>query len=121
MEEHLRILRQTTKLFSNLQQIMEERKLYLDPQLNLERLAYLLGTNRTQLSYTINGHSGMNFSRWLATYRVNYLKKELESHPDKSPQDLYHIAGFTSRTSFYRQFKLATGLTPREFVIKSQR
>ena len=119
MEEHLRFLRQTTKLFSNLKQVMEEKKLFLDPQLNLEKLAHLLGTNRTQLSYTINGHSGMNFSRWLADYRVEYLKRELKSHPEKSPQDLYHQAGFTSRTSFYRQFKLITGETPREYAIKN--
>ena len=118
MEEHLRLLRQTTTLFSNLTEAMEEKKLFLDAQLNLEKLAHLLGTNRTQLSYTINDHFGMNFSRWLANYRVEYLKKELQSNPDQSPQDLFHKAGFTSRTSFYRQFKLITGMTPREFVIK---
>lgn len=118
MDEYLRSLRQTNRLYSNIQQIMEEKKLFLDPQLNLQKLANLLGTNRTQLSYTINGYTGMNFSRWLSKYRVEFLQRSLKEHPEKAPKDLYLKAGFTSRTSFYRQFKLITGMTPKEYLLK---
>ena len=33
----------------------------------------------------------------------------------QEPKELYKKAGFTSRTSFYRQFKEVTGNTPIEY------
>lgn len=120
MDEHLRFLRHANVVYTDILEAMEKRRLYLDPQLNLQKLAYLLGTNRTQLSYTINGNTGMNFSTWLSNFRVNYLKEELLKHPEKNPLELFKKAGFTSRTSFYRQFRLITGMTPKEFQIKAK-
>ena len=91
------------------------QKPYLDPQFNLCQLANLACTNRTRLSSTLNNQTGMNFSRWLAIYRVEYLIREFSKCLTQEPQELYKTAGFTSRTSFYRQFKEVTGNTPIEY------
>ena len=93
----------------------EDKKPYLDPQFNLCQLANLACTNRTRLSSTLNNQTGMNFSRWLAIYRVEYLIREFSKCLTQEPQELYKTAGFTSRTSFYRQFKEVTGNTPIEY------
>ena len=61
------------RLYARILQIMEDKKPYLDPQFNLCQLANLACTNRTRLSSTLNNQTGMNFSRWLAIYRVEYL------------------------------------------------
>ena len=64
------------RLYARILQIMEDKKPYLDPQFNLCQLANLACTNRTRLSSTLNNQTGMNFSRWLAIYRVEYLIRE---------------------------------------------
>ena len=72
----------------------------------------------TSLARTVpglNNQTGMNFSRWLAIYRVEYLIREFSKCLTQEPQELYKTAGFTSRTSFYRQFKEVTGNTPIEY------
>lgn len=105
------------RLYARILLLMEEKRPYLDPQFGLCELANLLCTNRTRLSSTLNSHAGMNFSLWLSTYRVNHLLKELRDHPEREPHELYKEAGFTSRTSFYRQFKKVTGSTPLDYSL----
>ena len=103
------------RLYARILQIMEDKKPYLDPQFNLCQLANLACTNRTRLSSTLNNQPGMNFSRWLANYRVKHLIQEFSKCLTQEPKELYKKAGFTSRTSFYRQFKEVTGNTPIEY------
>ena len=104
------------RLYAHILNVMENEKPYLDPGLTLRKLVRLIGTNRTLLSTTLNSQSQMNFNKWLATYRVNHLLETIRCTPDKSIDELYPKSGFTSRTSFYRQFHLVTGLTPREYL-----
>ncbi len=103
------------RLYARILQIMEDKKPYLDPQFNLCQLANLACTNRTRLSSTLNNQTGMNFSRWLANYRVKHLIREFSKCLTQETKELYKKAGFTSRTSFYRQFKEVTGNTPIEY------
>lgn len=99
---------------------MEEDHLFLNSHLTLDELAQHVGTNRTQLSTCINRITHNNFNSWIAWYRVNYLleRYNLLSQQEIQPmlEELYEEAGFASRSSFYRQFKSVTGLTPTQFV-----
>lgn len=115
MEEQPKISRIESRLYARVLQVMEEKKPYLDPQFSLCELANLVYTNRTRISSTLNNQTGMNFSRWLSNLRVNYLIRYMKENPSLEPQEFYEIAGFTSRTSFYRQFKEVTGKTPLEY------
>lgn len=103
------------RLYARILQVMENEKPYLNARLTLNDLACLVGTNRTQLSLTLNQQTGTNFCRWLSTYRVNHLVNEYNQRPELDTHQLYFNAGFPSRTSFYRQFKEVTGKTPNEF------
>lgn len=73
------------RLYARILQIMEDKKPYLDPQFNLCQLANLACTNRTRLSSTLNNQTGMNFSRWLANYRVKHL---IRGSPNVSHRNL---------------------------------
>ena len=103
---------------------MEEDHLFLNPHLTLDDLAKHIGTNRTQLSTSINRIAHSNFNSWLAWYRVNHLLEQYNilNQGGTTPQleDLYEKAGFASRSSFYRQFKSVTGLTPNQFSKQKQ-
>lgn len=96
--------------------VMERDRPFLNPELNISLLAKAAITNRTHLSNAVNRMTGTNFSTWLAEYRVNYAI-HLMTHNDAVNVDtIYTQAGFGSRTTFYRQFKQLTGLTPKQFL-----
>ena len=99
---------------------MEMNQLFLNPRLTLDELAKQISTNRNQLSTCINRITHSNFNSWLAWYRVNHLLEQynlLYQETTPPPLDeLYEKSGFASRSSFYRQFKSVTGLTPSQFT-----
>lgn len=104
------------RIFHRVLQIMENEQPFLDPKFDLVALSRLAGTNRTQLSTAINQQAQTSFSNWLAAYRVNYLIQQIDLQPDCYIDEIYPQAGFASRTTFYRQFRQATGLTPKQYM-----
>lgn len=96
--------------------VMEKDRPFLNPELTISLLAKAAITNRTHLSTAINRVTGTNFSTWLAEYRVNYVIHLMTTSGSDNWDMLYEKAGFGSRTSFYRQFKQITGLTPKQFL-----
>ena len=109
------------RIFHQALRVMETDKPFLDPKFDLVMFARLVGTNRTQLSTAINQQAQSTFSNWLATYRVNYLIQQINEQPDLYIDELYPAAGFASRTTFYRQFRQATGLTPKQYMKERNR
>lgn len=103
------------RLYDQALRVMKEQQPFLDPGLDLVALARLVGTNRTDLSTALNRQTGMNFSRWLAEYRVNHLLRLAGTSPGTELTELATKSGFTSRTSFFRQFRQVTGLTPSQY------
>lgn len=101
--------------FLRILRLMEEKKPWRDPEFDLITLAHLAATNRSQLSALLNSETEKGFSYWLAEYRVNDLIRLVESYPEKSMDELYPLAGFASRTTFFRQFRQVTGLTPKQY------
>lgn len=109
------------RIFHQALRVMETDKPFLDPKFDLVTFARLVGTNRTQLSTAINQQAQTTFSNWLAAYRVNYLIQQINEQPDLYIDELYYTAGFASRTTFYRQFRQATGLTPKQYMKERNR
>ena len=107
-------------LYQQLRDLLETRKLYLDPELNQQTLITLLGTNKKYLYQAIAGYGEENFRSLINRYRVDESKRLIEqSIRIDSTQDMttvYQAAGFNSAASFYRIFKQVTGLTPTEYV-----
>lgn len=101
-------------LYNRVLEVMDQKRPYLDTELTLSKLARIVGTNRTDLSRTLNNQTKVNFSKWLSAYRVNHIIRQIKEHPEKCLEELYPASGFTSRTSFFRQFRQVTGKSPRE-------
>lgn len=105
------------RLFACLEEKMQSEKLYLQADMTIEKLASLIGAQRHLLSYAINNVAGKNVSQYLNEYRVKETVRIINAHKNKVlyVEELYEQVGFSSRTSFYRVFKQATGLSPLEF------
>jgi AraC-like DNA-binding protein len=92
-----------------------------DPELTLASLARRVGTNTSDLSRTINEGLGMNFNEFINRERVASVKQTLAENARGNLLDLALAAGFSSKASFNRSFKLYTGVTPSEYKEKIER
>ena len=95
--------------------LMENKKVYLDPDMSLQKLSSLTSTNETYLSNTVNDCFGCNFRTLLNKYRIEHAKFQI-SNEGGLVKDIYKSCGFVSRSAFYRSFKQETGLTPLQFL-----
>ena len=95
--------------------LMEDKKVYLDPDMSLQKLSSLTSTNETYLSNTVNDCFGCNFRTLLNKYRIEHAKFQI-SNEGGLVKDIYKSCGFVSRSAFYRSFKQETGLTPLQFL-----
>lgn len=118
--EELEVFSEDRKdLYDEMLRVIEEQKLYLNPELNQKLLVTLLGTNRRYLYQAISQHAEDNFTQIINRYRLNEAKRLIEAKIDTGNdafrEDIYLAAGFNSVSSCYRAFKYFTGLTPREY------
>lgn len=106
------------KLYFRLKNLLDKEKLYLDPGLSLKDMADRLHTNTKYLSQVVNHHAGMNFQQFVNKYRIKDAKAKIASK-EFNNLTLYGIAlqcGFKNKSTFYKVFKEATGITPKEYL-----
>jgi AraC-like DNA-binding protein len=102
------------QLDRKLEQLMQEEKIYLNPELRLNDLAALLGTNRTYASQLIHNRRNLNFCDYVNDYRIQHAKKLLSETADE-PLPIEEVAlrsGFASNSTFYRVFTDKVGISP---------
>lgn len=99
-------------------EFMQKDKLYLDPELTLVDLAQKLKVHPNTLSQVINTKEQKNFYDFVNHRRIEEFKRVISS-PESQKYSLLGLAlqcGFNSKTSFNRNFKKSTGVTPSEFL-----
>jgi AraC-like DNA-binding protein len=104
-------------LWNKLLECLENKKLYLDMELDLGKLAHELMIRPQLLSQVINYNSGKTFYEFICEYRINAAKQAL-SEPHNAGRKLVDIAwssGFSSHSAFFYHFKRSTGMTPSSF------
>lgn len=101
-------------LIDKLTYLMQEKKLFLNPDLTLYDLARELNFPRTHVSYVINTFFQKNFYHFVNHYRVEEAKKILLDPAFKhySIEGVATSVGFKARNVFYMAFKKETGMTP---------
>ncbi|MFA5325921.1 MAG: AraC family transcriptional regulator [Bacteroidales bacterium] len=108
-------------LKSQLDQLMQNQKPYLDSELNLIKLSQILNITPHQLSYLLNYGFNENFFHFINKYRVEMAKAMLKTKKlnKYSILGIAYESGFNSKTSFNTTFKKMTNQTPSEFKKKS--
>jgi len=97
--------------------LLENEKVYNDPQLTLSGLAKQLDTSPRTLSRTISEGCSTNFFELINSYRIEQIKEHL-LHEDYQHYAIVSIgleAGFNSKSTFYDAFKKNTGMTPSQY------
>jgi len=96
-------------------QAMLKEKLFLDSELNIEKLSSQINTPMQYLSQAINQYRSINFYELIAYYRIEYAKTLLTTEPKKSVMSVAMDSGFNAKSTFNQAFKKLTGVTPTQF------
>ncbi|WP_312397396.1 helix-turn-helix transcriptional regulator [Chryseobacterium sp.] len=106
------------EIFNKIENFMEEKQLYKDPNFNISKLSAELNINSSYISKAIRQNNFPNFNNYLNTYRINYVKKLMKEN-DLEKITLMYIyteAGFSNQSTFNRVFKQIEKITPSEYL-----
>ena len=90
-------------------------KLYLQPDLKITDVANLLHTNRTYVSRVLKEQIGTTFADFINHQRIDYACQLMEQQPQLPAAEVASQSGFSSQSSFYRNFKLYKGCSPKDY------
>lgn len=110
---------QMTRLAQRIQEVMETSEEIYSSDFSLTRLAHMLDTTTRAVSKSINTVYGVNYSSYLAAYRVREACRRLSDptiYRHMTIQAISESLGFKSRSNFISHFKAQTGLTPSEYI-----
>lgn len=85
--------------------LVENDKIYLQPDLKLDDVAQMMHTNRTYIYQAVNQQMGISFNEFINRYRIAHAKRLMASDPTLSMNDVALQSGFASLSSFYRNMK----------------
>lgn len=97
---------------------MQTDKLYLDPELTVEKVSRHVQLPQKTVSFVLNQHLQKSFNAFVNHYRIEAVKQQLIS-PDNEHLTLMGIAlecGFNSQATFQRTFRQATGQSPKQYI-----
>lgn len=109
-------------LESKIQKLMEEKKIFLNPDLSLSDFEKELGISGRYISEAIKQTYGVGFNHLINEKRIEYFK-EYVTDKGNSTKKIYLISsevGFKSMTNFYAYSKKFLGLTPAEYIQQIQ-
>ena len=105
------------QLYFNIIEYMEKKKPYIDPDFTVKILAQRLKSNPTYISRALNNQGGKKFTEFVQEYRIKQIIEGIHnSEKEYSLEQLYKNAGYTNHTTFYRNFKEVTGITPSKYI-----
>ncbi|OHX67347.1 helix-turn-helix domain-containing protein [Flammeovirga pacifica] len=110
------------EFIENMTQLFDRDKLYTKHELTLNDVANVLGIPSHKLTKLIHQAYKRNFSELVNDYRVHaFTKRVLIGDAEKTTLlSIAYDVGFQSKSTFNRAFKKSTGLTPKEYMKKSE-
>ncbi|MBK7869305.1 MAG: AraC family transcriptional regulator [Saprospiraceae bacterium] len=108
---------ESKQLFQQITYLMENEKLYIDSELNLDVLSQKLNKTRHHISQVINEQSDRNFADFINGYRIKAAQELLasSSKKEKNVIEIAYEVGFNTKKAFNLAFKKMTSMTPTEF------
>ncbi|TGK52863.1 AraC family transcriptional regulator [Leptospira bouyouniensis] len=95
-------------------------KVYCDEDLNLSKLADMVGVKSGQLSEYFHKRYGFGFYHYINQYRIEEAKRYLLEPTERTILSIADAVGFNSKSTFNRVFLEKVGITPTDFRKQSK-
>ena len=99
------------EVLTALQAIMEAKRIYRDPDLNLDRLARKTGITARHISSAINRAMTKNVSQYVNEYRISEACILLQKTENSVTEIMFDV-GFQTKSNFNREFRRVTDMSP---------
>ncbi len=110
------------ELFGRLEELVRTDRIYRAKDMSVEKLAELLGTNRSYVSRMFTRCAGVSFNGYFNSLRMAEAVSVLSDVNDDTPlKVLSDRLGYTSLSSFYRAFQRETGVPPSRYRQEAHR
>ena len=96
----------------------DKRKPYLRDDISIVSVANEIGIVPRQLSWYLNSVKKMNFNIWINRFKVDEVKRLIESDKGLAIKDITYKVGFSSPERLSKIFKIITGMTATEYKNK---
>ena len=103
---------------AEIRRLMDEERIFLHPNLKINDLAMMLNTNRNYIYHAINGIIGLSFSDFINQKRIEHAINLIDNNPNILLTDVATKSGFSSPSSFYRNFRAIAGCSPSDYQKK---
>jgi AraC-like DNA-binding protein len=96
---------------------MSLENLFLDPKINLNKVALETEISAQKISNAINRHYNMNFFHYINSLRIDYACQLLQDkkHHNYTLIAIANDSGFNSKTTFNTRFKEKMNMTPSAY------
>jgi len=102
--------------------LLEKDEIFLNPELNSDKICAMLTTNRTYLSQMINQDMDTTFYQLINTFRLNKAVGMMRNplNHNMALRSISEICGFKSLSAFCIFFKQVHGKTPTEWMKETE-
>jgi len=107
---------EAANLISSLNLLMDDQKIYIDPQLKLSDVANKLGVSPHILSQLLNDNLNTSFKGFINKHRIAEACKLLGYNLDLSIEGIGYQVGFKSKSTFFSSFKKIMNQTPSQYL-----
>ncbi|GAA68907.1 helix-turn-helix domain-containing protein [Pseudoalteromonas sp. BSi20429] len=97
------------------EQLIEDATIYTKEVVSLKAMADKLGVSDRLFSNAINHHYGESYTKRINRLRVNFARRLLVEQPQLSIMAVMFDSGFQTKSSFNKEFKALTSLSPSEY------
>lgn len=98
-----------------LNHLLESKQVWRDPDITMEAMVSMIGTNRTYFSQIVNSVYGQSFRSMLNSYRLEESRYLLNEYPTMKVFEVALKSGFSSSTTMSRLFHKKYGLSPSDY------
>lgn len=102
-------------LMKKVDELVIEKKMYLEPELTLQQLAQALNEKERNISQAINTIKKQNVNEYINALRVEYACQLLLANKEKPVFEVMYESGFSTKGAFNLAFKKVTGETPTQY------
>ena len=103
------------QLMIRVEELVVDKKMYLEPELTLQQIAMALNEKERNISQAINTIQQRNLNDYINSLRVEHACRLLLEKKEKPVFEVMYESGFNTKGAFNLAFKKTTGKTPTQY------